>query len=399
MASAFENRLRRTIEMAGTDGQTGSVPVMAIPSDGVVGDIQANGVSLGIKSSAISASMLKKWRMALAKMANGDSNARLLWLGESTVNGSGAIGTGYQAGGRAKNAVVELAKILSATFAPARADTVIGCGNVLTYNVFDPRITLSGFTISSAGYVVGGTYTSATSGHYIDFAPAGQFDRIEVFYLKNAGHGTIDVSVDGGAALATINCNGTADFTSTVVNTTLGTHTVRLTKTSAANTHVGGIRVWNSTAKEIEIFQAGWAGGKSSNFVTSANPWDMLPVLTTLAPDLTILQLGINDWYEATNVATFKSQMQTVINTLKLSGDVILTAETPTSAAEIPLATQALYINAVRELAAENGLLVLDLNARFGSYEASTAYYANAVHPNGLGYKDAARAAAALVTL
>lgn len=33
MASAFENRLRRTIEMAGTDGQTGPVPVMAILSD------------------------------------------------------------------------------------------------------------------------------------------------------------------------------------------------------------------------------------------------------------------------------------------------------------------------------------------------------------------------------
>jgi len=32
MASAFENRLRRTIEMAGTDGQAGPVPVMATPS-------------------------------------------------------------------------------------------------------------------------------------------------------------------------------------------------------------------------------------------------------------------------------------------------------------------------------------------------------------------------------
>lgn len=36
MASAFENRLRRTIEMAGTDGQAGPVPVMASPSDGGV---------------------------------------------------------------------------------------------------------------------------------------------------------------------------------------------------------------------------------------------------------------------------------------------------------------------------------------------------------------------------
>lgn len=43
MASAFENRLRRTIEMAGTDGQTGPVPVMATLSDGgntyLVGDV------------------------------------------------------------------------------------------------------------------------------------------------------------------------------------------------------------------------------------------------------------------------------------------------------------------------------------------------------------------------
>ena len=36
MASAFENRLRRTIEMAGTDSQTGPVPVMATLSDGEV---------------------------------------------------------------------------------------------------------------------------------------------------------------------------------------------------------------------------------------------------------------------------------------------------------------------------------------------------------------------------
>lgn len=32
MSSVFENRLRRTIEMAGTDGQAGPVPVMATPS-------------------------------------------------------------------------------------------------------------------------------------------------------------------------------------------------------------------------------------------------------------------------------------------------------------------------------------------------------------------------------
>ena len=43
MASAFENRLRRTIEMAGTDGQAGPVPVMAIPSVKGVASVATTG--------------------------------------------------------------------------------------------------------------------------------------------------------------------------------------------------------------------------------------------------------------------------------------------------------------------------------------------------------------------
>lgn len=46
MASAFENRLRRTIEMAGTDGQTGPVPVMATPS--ATGVAELTGTSIAV---------------------------------------------------------------------------------------------------------------------------------------------------------------------------------------------------------------------------------------------------------------------------------------------------------------------------------------------------------------
>ena len=57
MASAFENRLRRTIEMAGTDGQAGPVPVMATPSEsGNV--IEAGGaVDLMVGSKSVGAAI------------------------------------------------------------------------------------------------------------------------------------------------------------------------------------------------------------------------------------------------------------------------------------------------------------------------------------------------------
>ena len=51
MASAFENRLRRTIEMAGTDGQAGPVPVMATPSGSEIGyapNVAITGFSCGV---------------------------------------------------------------------------------------------------------------------------------------------------------------------------------------------------------------------------------------------------------------------------------------------------------------------------------------------------------------
>ena len=62
MASAFENRLRRTIEMAGTDGQTGPVPVTAIPSEsgntlGGVVATSAAGAQYSIAVTATTVSM------------------------------------------------------------------------------------------------------------------------------------------------------------------------------------------------------------------------------------------------------------------------------------------------------------------------------------------------------
>ena len=78
MASAFENRLRRTIEMAGTDGQAGPVPVMATPSG--PGVVLSNG--LGLRTP--------RARGAVNSSQTGTAGADLLLA--SVVIPGGAIG-------------------------------------------------------------------------------------------------------------------------------------------------------------------------------------------------------------------------------------------------------------------------------------------------------------------
>lgn len=78
MASAFENRLRRTIEMAGTDGQAGPVPVMATLSD--------QGTAIGERGAV---------KVTALAHQIGLIGRRWAFLGDSITNGSTAGNFAY----------------------------------------------------------------------------------------------------------------------------------------------------------------------------------------------------------------------------------------------------------------------------------------------------------------
>ena len=110
-------------------------------------DAGGNGVGMTIPGRSgvmpipqAAAASLKKWRTALAKVRDGQSNAKLAMFGDSTFLGSGSTGvTGYPAGGRSKGPCVKLADMLNSYFCPAVSHAVIGTGNNASMFTWDSR--------------------------------------------------------------------------------------------------------------------------------------------------------------------------------------------------------------------------------------------------------------------
>lgn len=337
---------------------------------------------------------LKKARAAFGKVRNGTSNARVLLVGDSTVTGSGANGPGYVAGGRAKNLPVRLAQLMNSYMIPTRADAIIGSGGTSSYTTFDPRITKASWA-ENAGLnsALGNAFSSSTNGAVLTFTPTNSFDSVQVWYPRAASQGTFTVDI-GGASSTAVNASGANALLSTTVTATLGTATVNITKTNTSANYVLGIRTWNSAAKEVEIFQAGWSGAVASQFVVTTNAWDSKNQITDLAPDLTIIDITINDAIAATSIATYKANLQSLVTACLLSGDVIMSTGIPSIISSQSLATQQTFIDAAAEVAATNNIMFVDIWRRFESYEISqpVGFYADTLHPSGTGYADWASA-------
>ena len=133
----------------------------------------------------------------------------------------------------------------------------------------------------------------------------------------------------------------------------------------------------------------GRSGGRASQ-ATSSNtePWDALNALPLFAPDLTVINLTINEWLNAGTVDAWKIHMQQIIDVAKTTGDVILMAGVPSKINQAALAYQSSFAAAAGELAAANGLPFLDVFGRFGSQESIPSLYTDDIHPNGAGYAD-----------
>lgn len=342
---------------------------------------------------------LPKWRAAMGKMRNGERNARLAIFGSSSVVGYGANGAAYAAGGRAKNFVSKLTAMLNSYYAPASCHGIFGSGNAgANLPAFDPRIQfLAGWSSQDAfdSKPLGVQYfRNTTTLNAFTFTPDAPVDSFQVYCHRTSGSGTFTLSVDGGATLATVGPSaGTEVFLSTTVTTTLGAHTLYITPTIlAAGSSIHAIRAWDSTKKQIEVFQWGHSTWTAADASTITSPSSCGTVVPTYAPDLCVIAFATNAWLNGANLATFKADTQALIDICKAAGsDVILMSTAPTAVANTSLAVQQQYVDAYAELAVANGLFFIDLWRRFPSYEDATVLgmtAADSIHQAGAGYGD-----------
>lgn len=357
-------------------------------------------------AAASTASQLQQWRKALASVRSGQGRAKIACVGDSnTVGWGAATGTSGLTAARVKSYPAYLSSILTGMGYATNLQSFWGDGNLtansIGYNTYDPRLVLPGDWVmqsSALTYSLGGQLFRCPSPitSSLAFTPTGSVDTFVIYSVNNAGNGTFTVNVDGGATAATVNNNTTAAVQATTVTSTLGAHTLNMQRSAGGTIFIMGVLAYDSTASKIDILNMGSAGWKATEWAYSANAWSPAPALTALDPDLTIINLGINDWKDTpTDLSTFTTNLQTVITAaLAGGGSCILNVPFPSQTTRASVAQQAPFVSAIRSLGALNSCPVVNLTDRFVDWAtANTLGFAyNDLHPNSYGYADMAQA-------
>jgi lysophospholipase L1-like esterase len=337
---------------------------------------------------------LSNWQAALAAQRRGASNAIIGCLGDSTVAGQGA----------SYNELASNAKSLSwptqlATLIPNGSwSSVWGDNNVIAasgdLHAFDARLNRSGWTVNNtraSGTLCGKFFHGTPSASSHSFTPTNPIDTIEIWYAQSPENGHFTIDVDGGSPLATVNCAGPDAFLKVMATCPLGAHTINLQRTtsSAHEIYLAALSAYNSAIKEVSVYNLGGCRWGSADFVVDGHPWNTLPAITAIAPNLMIFQAGIiNDWDDGIPLPTVTSNMKRVIDALKsVKCDVILMSGAPSEAGVYAsYAKQAAYVANMKSLAYAANVPFIDVWGLFGGKWVSSAMN-DSLHPNKVGYE------------
>ena len=361
---------------------------------------RAAGVSLG---SGISIPNLPVWSAALNDVQNGVRNARLLFIGDSTTMGYGANSATFTANDRANSFPTLICpRLTDRSGLYASWSSIIGNGNVTDTRTYDNRITFpnsSGWNFptefDAGGQTAGGYVTRknpANTTKY-NFAPLNSCDTFEFYYLQTNTTGAWTLSVndaDKGSFNINFATNNPGNYAKATVTHALGTNVLNARSANTANSHyLGGIIAFNAAIKEITVLNAGWSGARTADWNNAATyAYSPLAAMAAYAPDLCVINLGINDANDNVAEATYKANMQAIITACVNAGsDVVLMVPNPIgNGNQSRLNTMAGWINA---LAITNGgLSVIDLRVPLVDYTTANAAgrMRESLHPNATGY-------------
>jgi lysophospholipase L1-like esterase len=337
-------------------------------------------------------SNLSNWRLALAAQQRGSSNAIIGCLGDSTVAGQGAASNELASNAKSLSWPTQLARLIpNGSWSSVWGDNNImaSAGNL---RAFDARLNPSSWVVDGtvgSGTLCGGFFHGHPHSSY-SFTPTNRIDTIEVWYARSPGRGFFTIDVDGGKPLATINCAGPNSFLKTTTTCSLGFHTINLqrTPTDANDIYLTALRAYNSAIKEVSVYNLGGCRWGSGQFVVNQYPWNTLPAIAAISPNLVIFQAGIiNDWDDAIPLSTVTANMTAVITALKsVNCDVILMSGVPSEAGVYAsYSTQAVYVANMRSLAYAADVPFIDIWELFGGSWKSSAMY-DSLHPNQIGY-------------
>jgi len=359
------------------------------------------GPSQGVSSSAntipgitnFDPSILPVSRAAMEKVRANTGRLRIGWIGDSTMNGEGA-GTG---GSNNTTAAIQasiptdVAKQLVSSGITTTYDSVFGDGTL--GNLGNSQLTYgAGWAVASppslGGQMLSNATTTATA---LAFTPASQITTCDVYYVDVAATDTFTIDLSGAGTITTTT-GGTLAILKKTISAASGSYTLNV-KLTAVGTRfwINGIDCYNTTTRQISMWNFGIVGATTGNFTTTGSAWSSLTALGLYAPDLTVIDLGINDETASESYATFYSTMQTIITQAKISGDVILVMHHDVNGHTA--AQEAVTLSALQALSVANNIPLVSFYQRMGTWAVSNANgeQFDALHCNAVGYNDESR--------
>jgi len=344
---------------------------------------------------------LRKFQVALAKVMAGTANARIAFIGDSTMVGAYADGVNAYNGNRPSSppllfqSNINKRRDIGVTGASLFCDAGTKPGNA-SLALYDTRVQygVSWFTnLQLTG--TGGKLIASIAGalgsaadETLTFTPIEAFDTVDVYWRKVAGNGTFTIDV-GGAVLATCAGSGTEVYQKTTVTKAASTGLVNLIRTATGSCFIGAIVCYNSTVKEIEVYHQGYSGSSSVEWSFSNATYSPINSIPAYSPDLTFINLGLND--TLTNLKTYETNLTAVVNAALTTGDVVLVLCTPREVGKV--AVQEQLRQRVINIAYNLNVPYIDLYNRFGSIDLSPSFYnTDNLHLLKIGYQDVANA-------
>jgi len=344
---------------------------------------------------------LPRLARALARVASGTGDMKLLYIGDSTTYGYGATPNGI---GPTLSAAQHL---VTAGYPAALGLSVPGHPGLP--NV-DPRwVANTGWTKTANNTATWGGANAAWVGNSpsgtLTFTPGNgySFDTFDIWYLVGP-FGTVNANVDGGPSTL-INCNGPPGVAKTTITAPAGSaHVVNLSGVSGG-VEIIGIEPSLSTVSKVRVANAGVAGATTAGWTTTDTTnagYSPLDSIAAYAPDVSLIRLGINDANSlGMPLKTYLANLLVLANTAKATGDVIISSPTPVRPPAIA-AFLAVYAAALPAFCAANGFAYIPQFDRWGGLGLYAAlnpigYYNDVLHPSATGYADIATADVAAV--
>lgn len=349
-------------------------------------------------------SQFTKTKAMRARVTGGSGRGRICIPGDSTAwgEGGGDSGTNNRVNAKLRAWPTILAQRLTTNGLSSNWEGIYGSGGVAVATVpiathrslyYAGMNARASWDVAAAARLGGVWFQNPTDANIFSYTSTMAVNRFELADITAAGGGVISYNIDGGAETQLVQTNATASFRLTTIDAgSVGVHTLNITRVSGTGFLIG-LRAWNEAAPQVDVLNFGMGSSVVADWVVNTVAYSPLPSLTTMCAtaDLVILPFTINDAIPPTSTASYKANLQILINAAKAGGaDVLLQTGNPCSTSADADANQQAIRQGMKDLALSNDLPMIDLFDRYGNYLNMVAQglMFNARHPNTAGYAD-----------